>query len=459
MDALSQVLLDQLYSRGEWPLTRAVLLSISGGRDSVALLHALLEAGIRPALFHCCYQLRGEDSLADARLVETLAAEHGLEAVVDYLPVDWAQNLKSKGENLQQAARRIRYRRLEELRTTRFENAVVVTAHHAEDQAETVLMALLKGRGLARLAGLIETADMWRPWLQVQSAQIQAYTERHGVTYREDQSNLSEAYDRNFVRHRLAPLMSQRFPGWVEALGREARDWARLEEGLRALESQESELGIIQVVDSPYGSFLYLQEELQKEAMHAVLVDRAWFSLGANRSQVEALRGAWDLLPGKKLACGQGTVYRCRKALCFFERLPHAWDSVPVLSSPAVRVKQELIRGWHRLEWDTEGSLPLDETLWTWRPVRAGDGGWAKRPNQTQPNLQGRRVESLSEALARLGIPQPLRLDWPVLCYRDVPVWSPWIVDQEFEGPLRITWTWTGPQGLISSHDPRPGNG
>jgi len=225
------------------------------------------------------------------------------------------------------------------------------------------------------------------------------------------------------------------------------------------LESQESELGIIQVVDSPYGSFLYLQEELQKEAMHAVLVDRAWFSLGANRSQVEALRGSWDLLPGKKLACGQGTVYRCRKALCFFERLPHAWDSVPVLSSPAVRVKQELIRGWHRLEWDTEGSLPLDETLWTWRPVRAGDGGWAKRPNQTQPNLQGRRVESLSEALVRLGIPQPLRLDWPVLCYRDEPVWSPWIVDQEFEGPLRITWTWTGPQGLISSHDPRPGNG
>jgi len=234
VEALSQVLLDQLDLRGEWPLTRPVLLSISGGRDSVALLHAILGAGIRPALYHCCYQLRGEDSRSDARLVEDLAETHGLEAVVDYLPVSWSQNLKSKGENLQQAARLHRYRRLEELRVNRFMNALVVTAHHAEDQAETVLMALLKGRGSARLAGLVDTPDLWRPWLQVRGAQIQAYIESNQLSYREDQSNASDTYDRNFVRMHLAPLISQRFPSWVEALGREAKDMGRLEEGLRA---------------------------------------------------------------------------------------------------------------------------------------------------------------------------------------------------------------------------------
>ena len=443
MEALSQVLLDQLDLRGEWPLTRPVLLSISGGRDSVALLHAFLGAGIRPALYHCCYQLRGEDSRSEARLVEDLAETHALEAVVDYLPVSWSQNLKSKGENLQQAARLHRYRRLEELRVNRFMNALVVTAHHAEDQAETVLMALLKGRGSARLAGLVDTPDLWRPWLQVRGAQIQAYIESNQLSYREDQSNASDTYDRNFVRMHLAPLISQRFPSWVEALGREAKDMGRLEEGLRAWETQPNELGILRVLDSPYGSFLSMDEGGRAHPMHTLLADRAWYSLGANRSQAEALRGAWDLLPGKKLACGHGMVYRCRKALCFFERTPLAWDPVPVLGGPDAQ--QELLRGWHRLEWTIENPSTFDPTKWSWRPVRSGDSG--------------PRSETLLEALARLGVPQPLRVDWPVLCYKDEPVWSPWVADLDLEGALRVTWTWTGPQGLISSHDPRSGNG
>lgn len=445
MEALSQVLLDQLVLRGEWPLTRPVLLSISGGRDSVALLHAFLGAGIRPALYHCCYQLRGEDSQADARLVEDLAATHGLEAVVDYLPASWSQNLKSQGENLQKAARRLRYRRLEELRANRLSNALVVTAHHAEDQAETVLMALLKGRGLARLAGLVDTPDLWRPWSQVRRAQIQAYIESHRLCYREDQSNASDAYDRNFVRMHLAPLIRERFPSWVEALGREAKDMGRLDEGLREWETQPNELGILRVLDSPYGSFLSMDQGGRAHPMHSVLADRAWYSLGANRSQAEALRGAWDLLPGKKLACGQGMVYRCRKALCFFERTPLAWDSVPVLGGPDAQLKQELLQGWHRLQWTFENPSTFDPTKWNWRPVRSGDSG--------------PRSESLLEALARLGVPQPLRVDWPVLCYLDEPVWSPWVAGLDLEGALRVTWTWTGPQGLISSHDPRPGNG
>lgn len=443
MEALSQVLLDQLIHRREWPLTRPVLLSISGGRDSVALLHAFLGAGIRPALYHCCYHLRGDDSLADARLVEDLAATHGLEAVVDYLPVSWSQNLKSKGENLQQAARRLRYRRLEELRANRFMNALVVTAHHAEDQAETVLMALLKGRGSARLAGLVDTPDLWRPWLQVRRAQIQAYIQSNQLSYREDQSNASDTYDRNFVRMHLAPLISERFPAWVEALGREALDRRRLEEGLRAWETQPNQLGITRVLDSPYGSFLFMDEGGRAHPMHSVFAERAWYSLGANRSQAEALRGAWDLLPGKKLACGQGMVYRCRKALCFFERTPLAWDAVPVLGGPDAQ--EELLRGWHRLDWTIEAPSTFDSTKWNWRPVRPGDSG--------------PRSESLVEALARRGVPQPLRVDWPVLCYQDKSVWTPGLGGLDLEGALRVTWTWTGPQGLISSHDPRPGNG
>ena len=443
MEALSQVLLDQLVHRGEWPLTRPVLLSISGGRDSVALLHAFLGAGIRPALYHCCYLLRGDDSLADARLVEDLAATHGLEAVVDYLPVSWSQNLKSKGENLQQAARRLRYRRLEELRANRFMNALVVTAHHAEDQAETVLMALLKGRGSARLAGLVDTPDLWRPWLQVRGAQIQAYIQSNQLSYREDQSNASDAYDRNFVRMHLAPLISERFPAWVEALGREALDRGRMEEGLRAWENQTNELGITKVLDSPYGSFLTMDEGGRAHPMHTVLADRVWYSLGANRSQAEALRGAWDLLPGKKLACGQGMVYRCRKALCFFEKSPQAWDAVPVLGGPDAR--EELLRGWHRLEWTIEPPSTFDSIKWSWRPVRSGD--------------KGPQSEPLVEALARRGVPQPLRVDWPVLCYQDQVIWTPVLGGFDYEGALCVTWTWTGPQRLISSHDPRPGNG
>jgi len=467
LDSLSQVLLDQLHHRGEWPLTRPILLGLSGGRDSTALCHALLGAGIRPVLYHCCYQLRGEESLADARFVQDLGSRYGLETVVDTLPTDWAHEQVAQGRNLQQEARRYRYRRLEELRRETWKNALITTAHHADDQAETFLLALFKGRGGSRLAGLVDGPDIWRPWLRIPGDRIAAYAKDQGWDYRTDQSNASDTYDRNFIRLHLAPLINRRFPGWVEALGREAADWARLEHGLKEWIAKRNEGNAVHSV-SPYGSFFWLAEQENREPLQGILEDRYWLSLGANRSQMEALRAAWDLKPGKKLACGKGQVFRFRKALCYFENEPQPWESVSVLSEESSSdplIVSSLTRGWHRLTWKITDDKAAQAQPWSWQSVHGSHRVHPQKPGWNSPI-----VKPIKELLAQQGVGEVLRRDWPVLCYQNRVVWVPLVhgseavevhlQDSGLVWPFhRLQWTWLGPADLLSSHDPRPGIG
>lgn len=469
LDPLSQVLLDQLHQRGEWPLTRPILLSLSGGRDSTALCHALLDAGIRPVLYHCCYQLRGEDSREDARFVQDLGSRYGLETVVDTLPTDWARELAAKGQNLQQEARRYRYHRLEELRRETWKNALITTAHHADDQAETFLLALLKGRGGSRLAGLVDGPHRWRPWLKVTGERIAAYVRDKGWDYRLDHSNTSDAYDRNFIRLHLAPLLQRRFPGWVEALGREAADWARMEQGLQDwISNRTDEGGPLHRTGTPYGTFFWLGEQEKDEPMRGVLEDRYWLSLGANRSQMEALRAAWDLKPGKKLACGSGQVYRFRNALCFLENEPQPWGPVSVLSSETelgLLNNRVLTCGWHRMTWDFAMDKAVDLQDWTWQSIQT-----THRVDPKKPGWSSSKRKPIKEILAGYGVGEVLRRDWPVLCYQNQAVWTPLVhgsgleqspvQEVNFAWPFdRLQWTWLGPEDLLSFHDPRPGNG
>ncbi|MFM8316994.1 MAG: tRNA lysidine(34) synthetase TilS, partial [Bacteroidota bacterium] len=209
MHFLAERLRSQLHAMGEWPLRRSVLLSISGGRDSVTLLHAMLEAGIRPVLFHCNYLLREEDSNQDALLVAELAAQHGLMLESLKVPEDWKKEIQQQGRNLQDAARRFRYHALRDLSAPggKYASAIVATAHHAMDQAETFLLALLKGRNMQRLSGLQSNRELWRPWLEIMPSKLEAYARDNAIQFRHDASNDSTAYDRNYLRNLVAPLL------------------------------------------------------------------------------------------------------------------------------------------------------------------------------------------------------------------------------------------------------------
>lgn len=198
------------------------LLAISGGRDSVALLHLLLEAGFTNLILcHLNHGLRGKESDGDAAFVKRLAKKHGLKCEMETQPV--ATMAKKRRLSLETAAREARHAFL--LRMAEKHDAwVVFLAHHAEDQAETILANLCRGSGLGGLAGmrLVQRLDsglhLVRPLLHVRRSEIDAYLKSKRLRFCEDSSNTSPNHRRNRLRHEALPLLNDIYARDVASL-------------------------------------------------------------------------------------------------------------------------------------------------------------------------------------------------------------------------------------------------
>ena len=230
----------------------SVLCAVSGGPDSVALLRVLKELSrdwpLSLSALHVNHGLRGEESEADASFVEALCRKLEVPLQVRSRPLN-----VGPGENLQDRARRVRYRYL--FAAAAPVGAVVATGHNLQDQAETFLLKLARGSGPTGLAGIFPAREIHprgaekiavrlvRPLLERDRKKIVDFLERRGQPYREDSSNRNLRYDRNWVRHHLIPdLQSRLNPALVPTLGRTARLFQEVgefleEEGRKAFES------------------------------------------------------------------------------------------------------------------------------------------------------------------------------------------------------------------------------
>jgi tRNA(Ile)-lysidine synthase len=206
------------------PLFRAgdrVGIAVSGGADSVALLHLLLELqpklGIVLCVVHLNHQLRGWAADADERFVAKLAEQHGLECFVERANV--AARAEREKLNVEDAARRTRYEFFALLAKQR-KIARVATAHTADDQAETVLAHMLRGAGLAGIGGIHPVSgDVVRPLLGIRRADLRVYLKEKKQTWREDATNRDTTKLRARIRKKLIPLLEKHFqPGAVEHL-------------------------------------------------------------------------------------------------------------------------------------------------------------------------------------------------------------------------------------------------
>jgi tRNA(Ile)-lysidine synthase len=206
----------------------ALAVACSGGGDSTALL--LLAAGwARPrgvpvVAVHVAHGLRGEAGLADARFCAGLTAGRGIPYA--FVSVDVPAE-REKGESLEAAARRLRYRMLLAL-ADELGDAAVLTGHTRDDQAETVLLHLERRLGRARGGIRARRPDgVVRPLLPFSRAELRAYLEAEGVAWREDETNANEALARNRVRRRVLPDLERRMPGATERLARAGDALAR----------------------------------------------------------------------------------------------------------------------------------------------------------------------------------------------------------------------------------------
>ena len=322
--------------RADWgllPPGARVLCAVSGGADSMALLHLLwsqrAEKELEIFAAHYEHGLRGEESLRDAAFVEDWCRAHELPCAVGH--GDAAAYAVKEGLSVEDAARRLRYAFLEataqELGCTR-----IATAHNAEDNAETLLLHLCRGSGTAGLAGIPpQRGKLVRPLLKCSRAEILAYLEENALPHVEDSSNEGDDYARNLLRHQVTPVLRQLNPAFTAAAGRTAELLRQDEDCLK----RQAEAFIREQFDGESLPIAALAE------LHPALSSRVLRSLcgaGLEQKHVDAAlalcegseRALLDL-PGQRLLRERGRLYvRPQGEICLPERELRAGESLTI---------------------------------------------------------------------------------------------------------------------------------
>ena len=255
-----------------------VICAVSGGADSVALLFAMYllreKLGIRLAAAHFDHQLRGQESDADAAFVRELCQRYDIRLYMG------SGQVVAGAKGLEAAARDARYAFLQGL------PGKIATAHTADDNAETVLMHLVRGTGLKGLGAIAPVrGQIIRPMLTVTRAEVLAFLEGYSLPHREDSSNGSDRFLRNRIRHHVMPLLRQENPKLAENLSQMALRLRQDEEVLSELAQVEGPLEIQALRAMPEAQRSRVLERFLKdngvrepEAEHIALADAVVFS-------------------------------------------------------------------------------------------------------------------------------------------------------------------------------------
>jgi tRNA(Ile)-lysidine synthase len=284
----------------QFPIDRPYLVGVSGGRDSITLLHHLVELGHhRLIVCHLNHKLRGAQSGADARFVRKLAQQYDLEVEMGVADV---RALAAKEKiSIETAARNARYRFFAEVARRR-RCRIIFLGHHADDLVETFLINLLRGTGTAGLASMREVAlhrvgklelKVVRPFLSIWRDAIDEYVASHHLKFREDATNRSLVPLRNRVRQKIVPLLEKYFGRPVRqsiwrAANLAAEEESFFEELLPRELSPETQLAIEPLRAMPVA--------VQRRMLHGWL--RAGNIAGVSFDLVERLRALLDLANG-----------------------------------------------------------------------------------------------------------------------------------------------------------------
>ena len=396
------------FQFGLIPPGGGVLCALSGGADSMYLLCRLLEGreryGWRVCAAHLNHGLR-ETAGRDEKFVRDWCKRQGVPLAAGR--ADVPAFVRREGLSVEEGARILRYRFLSE--TAEAEGlALTATGHHAGDNAETVLMNLIRGCGLKGLAGIPERRDnIVRPMLEVSRGEIEAYLKEHGVPHVEDETNDDVNYTRNKVRHQLLPLLEELNPQAAAHIAAAAR---RLREDEEELSRQAAPLAA-EGLDIPDGVALpvrVLREAPRPLALRAcaVLLERA--GLGAQAVHLErvlALALGDDPSAGADLPGGR--AYRQ------YELLVLAPGADPEPPAPAQLREGEQAWGEWRI-WCTPAPCPAKAYISPWefylrpeaylvRPRREGDRlTLGRRPEKTVKKLM---IEGKVPARRRARVP------------------------------------------------------
>lgn len=398
-----------------------VVVGVSGGADSVALLRALHQLEIPLTITHLNHQLRGKDSDEDERFVRELAEELGLPVVVK--SVDVRQLADGNGLSLEMAARQARHDFFAE-----FEGAVIALAHHADDQVETFILKLARGAGTEGLGGMpscqeIGPLRLIRPMLEISRTAIVEWLQANRFKWREDASNSDETFLRNRVRHTILPLLEKELNPNIRETILRTMDILRVEN-----EFIDEAIRFV----APNGTTLEASSTLQQPpALRRRIVRRWLFDNGAKEARLEAVDKILSLMD-----TGKGTTVfelndRQRVVVEYgkprFENVGQA--SLPAQDRqgclPHIRLTTEKGTGWRKDHGEGAGSLPAEASF---DADKVGDApievrGFEPGDRIAPLGMEGSR--KLQDILTDQKIPRAQRSAIPVVICRGEIIWLP----------------------------------
>ncbi len=385
------------------PRGSAICAGFSGGLDSTVLLEVLAEhvapAGYRIAALHVNHGL-SPNADTWARFCERFCANHGVPLTVQPVQV------RAGSDGIEAAARAARYATF----AARPEPYLAL-AHHLDDQAETVLLQLMRGTGLKGIAAMPEMrllrgtgVHVFRPLLEYPRAQLLAYAQAQGLRWIEDESNASTRFDRNFLRHDVGPILDARHAGWREAAARFARHAASANDLLEELASLD---GVPDGPGVPLPLAAGLSESRRANALRAFLARNA-VAMPTEARLAEMSRQLFEARDDARVRVDHAGVAIVRHK-----------DTVLILRELAVptAARHDPWRvAWHR---ESEVDLGEDRGSVCFEPASgegiavdpAGPGDWyfaARAGGET----------------IRLGLDRPTRTLKNLLQEREIPMWQ-----------------------------------
>ena len=282
-----------------------VLVALSGGADSVALLLVLHNLGYKCQAIHCNFHLRGEESNRDEEFVTSLCKRLGI--TLDIVHFDTTEYAKSHGISIEMAARELRYDAFEKQRKLIDAQAIAV-AHHRDDSAETLLLNLVRGTGIRGLRGIQpKNGYIIRPLLCVGREDIIDYLKWRGQDFITDSTNLTSDYTRNKIRLEVIPKLAEINPSIKESLAGTAQRVSEAEliyrhairEAVKRVKTENS-------IDI---------ELLKKEIAPATLLHEILSPLGFNSKQTEDIYDSLDNEGSKIFSTTEWNVVKDRNSL------------------------------------------------------------------------------------------------------------------------------------------------
>lgn len=364
------------------PSFKKVIVGVSGGADSVALAHILIQLGYQITIAHLNHGLRGKESNGDERFVKNLSALWGVPFVTRNIHVP-------KKGNLENNARLARYLFLETIRRQKKARFIAV-AHHQDDQIETILLHLQRGAGVRGLCGMtLQSGAVIRPLLHVTKQQLTDYLKKQKIDYRMDSSNADLTFQRNYLRHIIIPALKKQnrhFENKILALS------ASAQKQLASLEKKAARWIKQCVTNDGFErlEFLKLTDDLQAEVLFSLCGSRDIYRPSVDKVKKLILKG----VTGKQQTISRYTFY------IQYSRVAYCEGFISKADLPKIKLTTREIR-WGNWKMSYKGKLTLFA-----RPWQPGD---RFRP----AGMRG--AKKLQDFFVDQKIPQPERHSIPVI--------------------------------------------